>query len=120
MIPARLLVPAAIAALGVWALRPATRVADAATAATTATIRTADRSRAVRADTVVLRIDGMTCGGCTLATRKVIERLTGVTKADVSYEKSRAVVTYDPARVSVKQMIDAVATLKYVATEQKR
>lgn len=66
--------------------------------------------------TVTLRIEGMTCGGCTIATRKVLERLDGVSKADVSYEQKRAVVTYDPAKVTVAQMIAAVATLKYTAT----
>ena len=67
-------------------------------------------------DTVVLHVEGMTCGGCTLATRKVLERLTGVTVAEVSYEQRRAVVTYDPRMVTVAQMIAAVATLKYTAT----
>lgn len=70
-------------------------------------------------DTVTLHIEGMTCGGCTLATRTVLEGLDGVTKAEVSYEKKRAVVTYDPARVTVAQMIAAVATLKYTATVVK-
>ena len=71
---------------------------------------------AVALDTVTLHIEGMTCGGCTLATRKVLERLDGVAKADVSYEHKRAVVTFDPAKVTVEQMIAAVATLEYTAT----
>lgn len=71
---------------------------------------------AVALDTVTLRIEGMTCGGCTLAARKVLERLDGVTRADVSYEKKQAVVTFDPAKVTVAQMIAAIATLKYTAT----
>ncbi len=70
-------------------------------------------------DTVTLHIEGMTCGGCTLAARKVLERLDGVTRADVSYERKAAVVTYDPARVTVAQMIAAIATLKYTATVAK-
>lgn len=74
------------------------------------------RSTVIALDTVTLRVEGMTCGGCTLATRKVLERLDGVTKADVSYESKRAVVTYDPAKVTVAQMVAAVATLKYTAT----
>ena len=73
-------------------------------------------STAMVLDTVTLRIEGMTCGGCTLAARKVLERLDGVTSADVSYEKKQAVVTFDPAKVTVAQMIAAVATLKYTAT----
>lgn len=70
-------------------------------------------------DTVTLRVEGMTCGGCTLATRKVLERLDGVTKADVSYEQKTAVVIYDPAKVTTAQMIQAVATLKYTASVVK-
>lgn len=66
-------------------------------------------------DTVTLHVEGMTCGGCAIATRRVLERLDGVTRADVSYEEKRAVVTYDPAKVTVAQMIAAVATLKYTA-----
>lgn len=68
------------------------------------------------ADTVTLKIEGMTCAGCTIATRKVLQRLDGVQKVDVSYEKKIAVVTYDPAKVSTRQMIAAVATLEYTAT----
>lgn len=71
---------------------------------------------AVALDTVTLRIEGMDCGGCTIATRKVLERLDGVSTAHVSYEEKRAVVTYDPRRVTIQQMIAAVATLKYTAT----
>lgn len=104
-----LLLIAAVAAgtFGICDLCTPARVAEAATPAT---------RQAMARDTVTLRIEGMTCGGCTLATRKVLERLDGVTKADVSYERKRAVVTYDPAKVSVAQMIAAVATLRYTAT----
>ncbi len=48
--------------------------------------------------------------------RKVLTRLTGVSKADVSYERSRAVVTYDPEVVTVQQMVAAIKTLGYTAT----
>jgi len=66
--------------------------------------------------TVTLAIRGMTCGGCVLGTRTVLRRLPGVTTAAVSYERGTAVVTYDPAKVTVAQMIAAIQTLKYTAT----
>jgi copper chaperone CopZ len=66
--------------------------------------------------TVTLTVKGMTCGGCVLGTRKVLTRLPGVAKADVSYEKGTAVVTYDPAKVTVEQMVAAIKTLGYTAT----
>jgi len=65
--------------------------------------------------TVTLRVDGMTCGGCVIGVRKVLERLDGVHKADVSYEQKRAVVTFDPGKVKVDQMIAAIKTLGYRA-----
>lgn len=66
--------------------------------------------------TVTFAVRGMTCAGCVLSTRTVLTRLPGVTKADVSYEKGTAVVTYDPAKVTIAQMIAAIQTLKYTAT----
>lgn len=69
-----------------------------------------------RTKTVILNIQGMTCGGCAFGVRKVLTRLPGVSKADVSYEESRAVVTYDPAAVTIEQMRAAILTLGYKAT----
>lgn len=80
---------------------------------------TGDHAAAQQANsprTVTLALQGMTCPTCTIATRKVLTRLPGVTRADVSYEKGTAVVTYDPAKVTVTQMIAAIKTLKYTAT----
>jgi mercuric transport protein len=65
--------------------------------------------------TVTLKISGMTCGGCVLGVRKVLMRLDGVARADVSYEKGNAVVTFDPKKASVRQMIAAIKTLGYTA-----
>lgn len=45
-----------------------------------------------------------------------MKRLPSVTTADVSYEKGTAVVTYDPAKVTVAQMVEAIKTLGYMAT----
>ena len=71
---------------------------------------------AVQTKTVTFKVEGMTCGGCVIGVRKVLTRLPGVSKADVTYEKNRAVVTYDPAAVTVEQMVAAIATLGYKAT----
>ncbi len=72
--------------------------------------------QAVKTETVTLKVAGMTCGGCVYGVRKVLTRLPGVSKADVSYERSRAVITYNPAAVTVGKMIAAIKTLGYIAT----
>lgn len=66
--------------------------------------------------TITLAVKGMTCGGCVVGTRTVLTRLPGVVKAAVSYEKGTAVVTYDPRKATVEQMIAAIKTLGYIAT----
>lgn len=66
--------------------------------------------------TVTLSIRGMTCGGCAIATRKMLTGLDGVARADVSYETQLATVVYDPAKVTIEQMIAAVKKLGYTAT----
>jgi mercuric transport protein len=66
--------------------------------------------------TVTLDVQGMDCAGCVIGVRTVLKRLPGVSKAEVTYETRRAVVTYDPAKVTVAQMIAAIKTLKYTAT----
>jgi copper chaperone CopZ len=40
--------------------------------------------------------------------RTALERLAGVAKAEVTYRPGRAVVHYDPAKITVEQMVEAV------------
>jgi copper chaperone len=107
-LPILLLTAATATTIGLCDLCAPTRVARAA--------EPTFARAAATLDTVTLHIEGMTCGGCTRATRTVLERLDGVTRAVVDYDHKRAVVTFDPTKVTVAQMIAAVATLKYTAT----
>lgn len=99
---------------GICDLCPPSALAGTAARASTQPLTTA--AQAVEQKTVTLRIGGMTCGGCAIATRKVLARLPGVSHVQVCYEEKRAIVTYDPARVTVEQMIAAAETLGYAAT----
>lgn len=55
-----------------------------------------------------LHIEGMTCGSCATAVRRVLTRVEGVKAATVSYESKSAVVTYEPAKVSPETIARAV------------
>lgn len=67
--------------------------------------------------TVRLKIEGMTCGGCAVSARIVLERVEGVKKAEVDYEKKLAVVTYDDSRVTPERLITVLKEkLQYIAT----
>ncbi len=92
----------------------------AAYASTLSAPQTADHATpAADPKTVRFKVEGMTCGGCVIGVRKVLTRLDGVSKADASYEKREAVVTYDPTKVTIQQMIAAIKTLGYTATIAK-
>lgn len=52
--------------------------------------------------------------------RKALEGLEGVEKAEVSFAERRATVTYDPRKVSVKDMVKAVSQAGFRATEIAR
>ncbi len=42
-----------------------------------------------------VKIDGMTCPACPLTVKKVLSRVGGVEKAEVSFEKREATVTFE-------------------------
>jgi mercuric transport protein len=63
-----------------------------------------------------IQVEGMTCGGCAIGVRTALKRLDGVAKAEVSYQEQRAVVTFDPAKVTTDQLLEAIRKLQYKGT----
>jgi copper chaperone CopZ len=63
-----------------------------------------------------IKVEGMTCGGCAIGVRTALKRLEGVADVEVSYEDQRAVVTFDSAKVSTDQLLEAVRKFRYTAT----
>lgn len=61
-------------------------------------------------------VAGMTCGGCAVGIRIALSRLDGVAKAEVSYQEQRAVVTFDPAKVSTDRLLESVRKFGYKGT----
>ena len=60
--------------------------------------------------TKTLKIEGMMCGHCEMHTKKALEALDGVTKAEVSHKTGTAVVTLE------KEVLDDA--LKQAVAEQ--
>jgi mercuric ion binding protein len=65
--------------------------------------------------TVVLSVDGMTWGAWPVAVKRALEGLPGVQRADVSFRDKEARVTFDPARVTTDQLIQAIDKLGFRA-----
>ena len=66
--------------------------------------------------TKTLKIEGMMCGHCEMHTKKALEALDGVTKAEVSHKTGTAVVTLEKS-VSDDVLMQAVADQGYQVTD---
>ena len=66
--------------------------------------------------TKTLKIEGMMCGHCEMHTKKALEALDGVTKAEVSHKTGTAVVTLEKS-VSDDVLMKAVADQGYQVTD---
>jgi copper chaperone len=59
-------------------------------------------------DKTVLKVGGMSCGGCVKSVTGVLRQLPGVVNVEVSLEKAQAVVEFDPALLDKAQMAKAI------------
>lgn len=66
-------------------------------------------------ETTILKVGGMTCGGCVRSVTNVLKMLPGVADAEVSLEKSEAKVTFDSARTSPAAFRKAIEDAGYEA-----
>lgn len=66
--------------------------------------------------TVTLSVPGMTCAACPITVKKTLTKVDGVQKAEVSYEKREAVVTFDDAKTSAEALTKATENAGYPAT----
>ena len=64
-------------------------------------------------------ISGMSCGSCAMQIQSTLLKTSGVKSADVSYEKKRAVVSYDTKTTSVEVIRRAIEELGYQTEESK-
>jgi len=63
--------------------------------------------------TVTLSVSGMTCAACPITIKKALTEVDGVTKAEVSFDKKEAVVTFDDAKTDVSTLIEATTDAGY-------
>ncbi|HUX90680.1 MAG TPA: cation transporter [Gallionellaceae bacterium] len=59
-------------------------------------------------ETLTLNIKGMTCGGCVKSVTSVLQKISGVSKVEVSLEQNQANITYDPAQAKLAQFTAAI------------
>ena len=64
---------------------------------------------------VAIPVEGMTCFTCELTVASSLKRLPGVQSADAKVNEGMAYVRYDPARVSLDDLIAAINKTGYHA-----
>ncbi len=72
----------------------------------------------VQTDKVELNILGMTCAACSNRIEKGLNKLEGVTKANVNLALESATIEYDSSTVDYHKMIDKVEKLGYQASKK--
>jgi len=65
---------------------------------------------------VMIHIEGMHCHRCQQAIQKALQVNSGVHEAEVDFASGQASVLYDPAKVSIRQLMDAVSSAGYKPT----
>lgn len=50
-------------------------------------------------ETITIPVKGMSCNGCASSLKGLFDKTAGVQAAEVSFDASQAVLTYDPAQI---------------------
>ena len=69
--------------------------------------------------TVTLSVPGMTCSACPLTVKQALNKVPGVSKTDVSFEKKQAVVSFDDAKTNLQALTKATADAGYPSTSKQ-
>lgn len=91
--------------------------ADSPAPSTEARSESASATEATRSVTSEFRVEGMTCGGCAVATEMAVEKLDGVESADAEYlgedRPGRCTVKFDPSEVDADRIASAIEEAGY-------
>jgi copper chaperone len=59
-------------------------------------------------ETVTMKVEGMTCGGCVASVTRVLKAMPGVADVAVTLQPGAAKVTFDPAQTAQPALRQAV------------
>lgn len=66
--------------------------------------------------TVTLEVPTMNCVTCSFTVEKALQKVDGVSKAEVTFKTKLAVVTFDDEKTTVKALTEATANAGYPST----
>lgn len=60
-------------------------------------------------ESLLLKIEGMTCDGCAESVRRYLKQVEGATDASVDWESGRGEVDFDPAKMDEQRTLTSRA-----------
>jgi len=69
--------------------------------------------------TATLNVSGMTCPACPVTVKKALEKVPGVSKIEVRYEKKQMLVTFDDAKTDTNALVKATTDAGYPSQVEK-
>lgn len=69
--------------------------------------------------TVTLNVSGMTCAACPITVKKALEKVGGVSKVEVRFEKKQILVTFDDAKTNTDALVKATTDAGYPSQPEK-
>lgn len=66
--------------------------------------------------TATLNLPTMNCAMCPITVKKALEKIDGVTKIEVSYERKQAVVIFEDTQTSADKLVEATTNAGYPST----
>ncbi len=71
----------------------------------------------VEAETIAVKVDGLACEACSDKVGKKLAALKGVTGQEVCHKSKQAVVTFDPEKVSTRDILAAIDSTGFKVAE---
>src|SRR5712664_889515 len=69
--------------------------------------------------TVTLNVSGMTCAACPITVKKALEKVGGVSKVEVRFEKKQVLVTFDDAKTNTDALVKATTDAGYPSQPER-
>ena len=70
-------------------------------------------------DKITLPVSGMTCANCAMNIERAVKKLNGVSDVRVNFAAEQAAVSFDPARLEVKDVIAKISSSGYSVPTNK-
>ncbi|MFD0676802.1 MULTISPECIES: heavy metal translocating P-type ATPase [unclassified Paenibacillus] len=79
-----------------------------------------EKQQAIQEQQTTLQITGMTCAACANRIEKGLNKLEGVSGANVNFALEKASVTFDPTKANLEQMEQKIEALGYGTVKQEQ